>query len=70
MFFFLPPVLELYHYKPAEIHPETALAGSVRRFEQQFIKMEELVTESMRELGEVTLEGKKLIWEKLRKSRL
>jgi len=51
----------------AKIHPESALAGSVRRFEQRFKKMEELVSESMRDFGEVTSEEKKLIWEKLRK---
>jgi tetrapyrrole methylase family protein / MazG family protein len=48
-----------------KIHPETALAGCVRRFEQRFKKMEELVTESKRKFEEVTAEEKKLIWEKL-----
>jgi tetrapyrrole methylase family protein/MazG family protein len=52
----------------AKIHPETALAGSVRRFEQRFNKMEELVFNSKREFEEVTIEEKKLIWQKLQKS--
>jgi tetrapyrrole methylase family protein/MazG family protein len=49
------------------IHPETALAGSVKRFEQRFKKMENLVSESKRELEEVSIEEKKLIWEKIQK---
>lgn len=51
-----------------KIHPETALARSVKRFEQRFKKMEELVSESRRELEEVSIEEKKLIWEKIQKS--
>jgi tetrapyrrole methylase family protein/MazG family protein len=51
-----------------KIHPETALAGFVKRFEQRFKKMEELVSESKREFEDVTVEEKKLIWEKLQKS--
>jgi tetrapyrrole methylase family protein / MazG family protein len=51
-----------------QIHPETALAGSVKRFEQRFKKMEALVSESKRELSEVTVDEKKQIWQKLQKS--
>ena len=52
----------------AKIHPETALAGSVKRFEQRFKKMEALVSNSKREFAEVSVDEKKLIWQKLRKS--
>ena len=50
-----------------KIHPETALAGSVKRFEQRFKKMEEMVSASNRELDEVSVEEKKLIWEQVQK---
>ena len=53
-----------------KIHPETALAGSVKRFEQRFKKMEELVSKSERAFEAVTIEEKKLIWEKLQNSEL
>jgi tetrapyrrole methylase family protein/MazG family protein len=51
-----------------KIHPETALARSVKRFEQQFKEMEDLVSNSKREFEEVSIEEKKLIWEKIQKS--
>ncbi|MBT8369191.1 MAG: nucleoside triphosphate pyrophosphohydrolase [Deltaproteobacteria bacterium] len=51
----------------AKIHPESVLAGSVKKFELRFKKMEELVAESKRELTEVTLEEKRLIWDKAHK---
>ena len=51
----------------AKIHPESVLAGSVKKFELRFKKMEELVAESKRELSEVTLEEKTLIWDKAHK---
>lgn len=47
-----------------EIHPETALAGSNKRFELRFRKMEELVSESERELENLSAKEKVLIWEK------
>jgi nucleoside triphosphate diphosphatase len=46
----------------AKIHPETALAGSVKRFEQRFKKLETLVSESKRELAEVSVDEKKRMW--------
>jgi tetrapyrrole methylase family protein/MazG family protein len=51
----------------AEIHPESALAGSVKKFEARFKKMEKLVAESKREFDEVSLEEKKRIWQKMQK---
>ena len=46
----------------AEIHPERALAGSVKKFEARFRKMEEIVAESNREFGDVPKEEKMQIW--------
>ncbi|MBW2430961.1 MAG: nucleoside triphosphate pyrophosphohydrolase [Deltaproteobacteria bacterium] len=51
----------------AKIHPESVLAGSIKKFELRFKKMEELVAESKRELSEVTAEEKTLIWDKAHK---
>jgi len=51
----------------AEIHPESALAGSVKIFEARFKKMEELIAESKRELDEISLDEKKRIWQKVQK---
>jgi tetrapyrrole methylase family protein/MazG family protein len=51
----------------AEIHPERALAGSVRKFVARFKKAEELVAESKRELDEVSDEEKMQIWKKVQK---
>ena len=51
----------------AKIHPESVLAGSVKKFEMRFKKMEELLAESKRKLNEVSLEEKTLIWNKLEK---
>jgi tetrapyrrole methylase family protein/MazG family protein len=51
----------------AEIHPERALTGSVKKFEARFRKMEELVAESSREFDDVSKEEKKRIWLKVQK---
>ena len=51
----------------AEIHPESALAGSVKIFETRFKKMEELMAESKREFDEISLEEKKRMWQKVQK---
>jgi len=51
----------------AEIHPESALSGSVKIFESRFKKMEEMIAESKREFDEVSLEEKKRIWQKMQK---
>ncbi len=44
-------------------HPETALAGSVRKFEQRFRRMEQTITDAGRELIAVPQPEKDLIWE-------
>ena len=54
----------------ARIHPETALAGSVRKFEEQFKKMEELIAESGRDFEDVSFKEKALMWEKAKKLQL
>jgi tetrapyrrole methylase family protein/MazG family protein len=46
----------------AEIHPERALTGSVKKFETRFRKMEEIVAESRRGVDDVSKEEKKRIW--------
>ena len=50
----------------AKIHPETALAGSNKRFELRFRKMEDLVSESERVLESLSAREKALIWEKVK----
>jgi len=50
----------------ANIHPETALAGSNKRFELRFRKMEDLVSESERVLESLSAREKALIWEKVK----
>jgi MazG family protein len=51
----------------AEIHPERALAGTVKIFEARFKKMESLLAESKREFDEISEEEKKRMWQKVRK---
>jgi len=51
----------------AEIHPERALTGSVKKFETRFKKMEDLIAESKRAFDEVSSEEKKRIWEKVQR---
>jgi len=51
----------------AEIHPESALAGSVKIFEARFKKMEKLMAESKRDFDEISLEEKKRMWQKVQK---
>ncbi|MCP4628102.1 MAG: nucleoside triphosphate pyrophosphohydrolase [bacterium] len=51
----------------AEIHPERALTGSIKKFETRFRKMEEIVAESRREFDDVAKEEKKRIWLKVLK---
>jgi tetrapyrrole methylase family protein/MazG family protein len=53
--------------RSSKIHPDTALADSVKKFELRFKKMEELVSESNRDLKDVSLKEKALIWEKIEK---
>ena len=49
----------------AKIHPDTALAGSVKKFEKRFKKMEELISESKRGFEDLSSNEKTQIWEKI-----
>jgi tetrapyrrole methylase family protein/MazG family protein len=51
----------------AEIHLESALAGSVKIFEARFKKMEELIAESKQDFDDISLDEKKRIWQKVQK---
>jgi MazG family protein len=51
----------------ANIHPDTALAASVKKFERRFKKIEQLVSESKRDLKDLSVKEKALIWEKIAK---
>jgi len=51
----------------AKIHPETALAGSTKRFERRFKKLEGLVSERGRSIGNISEEEKMVLWEKVSK---
>ena len=51
----------------AEIHPENALAGSVRIFEARINKAEELISEAHQKIDEISLDQKKRIWQKVQK---
>jgi len=50
-----------------EIHPESALAGSVKIFEARFKKMEELIAESKQDFDDISLDEKKQVWQKVQK---
>lgn len=51
----------------AEIHPERALAGTVKIFEERFKKMEALLADSKRQFDEISEEEKKRMWQKVQK---
>jgi tetrapyrrole methylase family protein/MazG family protein len=51
----------------AKIHPETALAGSNKKYELRFRKMEDMVGESEWEFENIPLKEKARIWEKVKK---
>ena len=51
----------------AKIHPETALAGSNKKFEMRFRKMEDMVAESNWDFENIPLKEKARIWEKVKK---
>jgi len=51
----------------AKVHPETALAGSNKRFELRFRKMENMVSKSERIFENMSGREKVLIWEKVKK---
>ena len=48
-----------------KIHPETALSGAVKQFVKNFKKMEALVAKGGRKFEDVSIEEKKLIWQKM-----
>jgi MazG family protein len=48
------------------IHPETALTGSVKRFEGRFKRVEKQIADSGRKLADVSQTEKDQIWEKTR----
>lgn len=54
----------------AKIHPETALAVSVRKFEKRFKEMEARVSETNRGFEDVSPEEKTRIWEEVKKSQI
>lgn len=45
------------------VHPETALKGSIRRFENRFKNMEQVISESGRTIESVSQDEMDLIWE-------
>ena len=45
------------------IHPETALAGSLKRFEMRFKRFEKRILESGRDLEDIPDAEKREIWE-------
>ena len=51
----------------AKIHPETALAGSNKRFELRFRMIENMVSESERNFDNISVREKARIWEKVKK---
>jgi tetrapyrrole methylase family protein/MazG family protein len=51
----------------AKIHPETALAGSNKRFELRFRMIENLVSESERDFDHLSVREKAQIWQKVKK---
>ena len=51
----------------SDIHPESALAGSNKKFELRFRRMEDMVAESERDFDNIPLKDKALIWEKVKK---
>jgi MazG family protein len=51
----------------AKIHPETALAGSNKKFELRFRKMEDMVAESAWDFENIPLKEKIRVWERVKK---
>lgn len=54
----------VYLAQGINVHPETALAGSLKRFEKRFKRFEKLVLESGRKLESIPEDEKRRIWEK------
>ncbi len=49
----------------AKIHPEIALAGAIKRFEQQVQKMQDLIGDSKQDLQDLSAAQKAEIWHKI-----
>ena len=47
----------------ANIHPETALSASIRKFEKRFRRMEAMLAEKGEEMGAVSFERLNHLWE-------
>ena len=54
----------------AGIHPETALAGTVKQFEQQVSAMQDLIADNKQDLDELSAAQKAAIWHKVRQSQV
>ena len=54
--------------RAANVHPETALAGSNKRFELRFKKVENLIAESARDFESIPLDEKARIWERVKRT--
>lgn len=52
----------------AKIHPETALAGTIKKFEQQVKKMQDLIADSNQNLEDLSPAQKAEIWHKINPS--
>jgi uncharacterized protein YabN with tetrapyrrole methylase and pyrophosphatase domain len=52
----------------AGIHPETALAGTVKQFEQQVQAMQDLIADNKQDLDELSAAQKAAIWHKISQS--
>ena len=52
----------------ANIHPETALRSSTKKFEKRFKYMEKLITKSRRNIESVSQEEMDLLWEEAKKN--
>ena len=52
----------------AKIHPETALAGTIKKFEQQVKKMQDLIADSKQDLEDLSPAQKAEIWHKINPS--
>jgi tetrapyrrole methylase family protein/MazG family protein len=52
----------------AKIHPETALAGTIKKFEQQVKKMQDLIADSKQDLEDLSPAQKAAIWHKINPS--
>jgi MazG family protein len=58
----------LIHFaRLVKIHPESALRGSVKRFEKRFKRMEKIISDSGRDLENLDPKQKDLVWQAVKK---